>query len=68
MNNNSSFDKIQKNNFINFSNNKINLNINKKEINNKKINKKENNNEKIYNNINIIYNSNYFSTIKLTFD
>ena len=68
MNNNSSFDKIQKNNFINFSNNKINLDINKKEINNKKINNKEIDNEQIYNNINIIYNSNYFSTIKLTFD
>ena len=63
MNNNSSFDKIQKNNFINFSNNKINLDINKKEINNKKIDNKQ-----IYNNINIIYNSNCFSSIKLTFD
>lgn len=76
MNNNlylTSFNEIKDNNLEKNNNNIINFDTSK--INNKvniaineTISTKLNNKKEIYNDINIIYNSNYFSTINVTFD
>ena len=76
MNNNlylTSFNEIKDNNLDKNNNNIINFDTSK--INNKvniaineTISTKLNNKKEIYNDINIIYNSNYFSTINVIFD